>query len=336
MATGQITLDTGSTLNTTTYTISEDAVTKHIPRSVLNNSSGAEIGINGAPIIAALSGGTLASLGSITGAVTITGSTTIVGTITITGSTSVVNTVAVTGNTTILGTVTITGSTTIQGTATITGSTSVINTVNITGSTTIVGIVPVSGTVTITGSTSVINTVAITGSTTIVGTVTITGSTTLVGTSTITGSTSVVNTVSDNLIQIGSNAVNTGSGISSAGTLRVVQANDHGKSFLSTTGTLSATNGTLVISASGLKIKVYAISLTTTSSTQQLVKFQTAVGGTDLWTIGLMAAPSMSTGANLAVAPPAYLFATPTTSVLNLNQTGTNAVHYSVSYFLEA
>ena len=43
MATGKIMLDEGSTLNTATNTISEDAVTKHIPRSVINTSAGVEI-----------------------------------------------------------------------------------------------------------------------------------------------------------------------------------------------------------------------------------------------------------------------------------------------------
>jgi hypothetical protein len=43
MATSKISIDEGSTLNTATNTISEDAVTKHIPRSVLNTSAGVEV-----------------------------------------------------------------------------------------------------------------------------------------------------------------------------------------------------------------------------------------------------------------------------------------------------
>jgi len=224
VATSHISLDTGSTLRTATHTITEDAATKHIPRSVLNDSAGADHGVAANPLYVIPSGGVT----TISGVVTVTGSTVIVSMPAITGSTSVVNTVAITGNVTAIGTtivgttstlvlnvqgatggipLSVTGSTVIVSMPAITGSTSVVNTVTITGSTTVVG------TVTITGSTAIVAalpagtnnigdvdvlsmpTVTITGSTTIVGTVTITGSTTLIGTSTITGSTSVVNTV---------------------------------------------------------------------------------------------------------------------------------------------
>ena len=168
MATGRITLDTGSTLHTTTYTVSEDAVTKHVPRSVLNNSSGSEVGINGSPFITSPSGGTITS---ITNTVTITGSTSVVDTVVVTGSTAVVNTVTITGSVLAIGT-TIAGTSSTQAIA-IQGLTSMIP-------------------VTVTGSTTVINTVTITGSTAVVNTVTVTGSTTIVSMPAITGSTSVV------------------------------------------------------------------------------------------------------------------------------------------------
>lgn len=221
MPTSNIYLDTGSTLATATHTISEDAITKHIPRSVLNNSSGTEIGTTANPIA-------------------VTGSTIVTNTVNVTGSSTVINTVSVTGNTTIL------------SIPAITGSVSVINTITVTGTTT--GLIPV----------------------------------------------------------------------------------DFGRTFVSASGTLAATNGTLVISAASTKIKVYAFSITTTSSTQQICKFQTAVGGTDLWHAALMTPAGGSAGANLAVSPPAYLFATPTASILNLNLSSANAVHWSVSYFMEA
>lgn len=50
MATGKITVDEGTTTNLATHTISEDAVTKHLPRSVLANSSGTEMATSGAPL----------------------------------------------------------------------------------------------------------------------------------------------------------------------------------------------------------------------------------------------------------------------------------------------
>ena len=43
MVTSRIQIDEGSTTNTATNTISEDAVTKHIPRTVLNTSAGVEV-----------------------------------------------------------------------------------------------------------------------------------------------------------------------------------------------------------------------------------------------------------------------------------------------------
>lgn len=319
------------------------------------------------PLPVTISSGTV----TISGVVAVTGSTTIVGTVTVTGSTSVINTVAVTGNTAVLNVVSVTGNTAVLNVVSVTGSTSVISmpTVTITGSTTVIG------TVTVTGSTSVINTVAVTGSTTVLGgtagtagtnvisvqgiasmvPVTVTGSTTVIGTVTVTGSTSVINTVTVtgstsvlntvavtgnttvlNVVQNGGVAISLGAGASDTGTRRVVLPNDQGKTFVVTCGTLSATNGTLVISAASTKIKVYAISITTTSTTQQLVKFQTAVGGADLWIAALQAPSGASAGANISVTPPAYLFASPTASILNLSLSSANAVHYSVSYFMEA
>lgn len=273
MATNKISLDTGSTIHTGTYVITESALQVNIPRSVLNDSAGVEKGIAANPLYIIPSGGVL----SVSNVVAITGSVTILGVVAVTGSTAVVNTVA------------------------ITGSTEVLNIVTVTGSTAVVNVVSV------TGSTAVVNTVAITGSTTVAGVVTITGSTTILNPT----------------------------GVGTSG-LRFVESNDVGRTLLSTTGTLSATNGTLVISAASQKIKVYAISLTTTSSTQQIAKFQSAIGSGDLWTIGLIAPAGAFAGANLAVTPPAYLFAAPTATILNLNLASANATQFSISYFLEA
>ena len=174
------------------------------------------------------------------------------------------------------------------------------------------------GEVTVTGSTTVVGTVTVTGSTTIVGSVTVTGSTTIVGTVTVTGSTAIVGSVTV------------------TGTTTTFNLADMGRTIVSTSGTLSATNGTLVVSSSSQKIKVYAYSITTTSSTQQLCQFTSGVGGAALWAVALIAPTGAVAGANLAIQPPGYIFAVPSSSVLNLSLTGTNAVHWSISYFLEA
>lgn len=50
MATGKISFDEGTDVNAATNTISEDAVTKHINRTVLNSSTGTEIGTSAAPV----------------------------------------------------------------------------------------------------------------------------------------------------------------------------------------------------------------------------------------------------------------------------------------------
>lgn len=50
MATGKISFDEGTDVNAATNTISEDAVTKHINRTVLNKSDGTELGTSSAPV----------------------------------------------------------------------------------------------------------------------------------------------------------------------------------------------------------------------------------------------------------------------------------------------
>lgn len=50
MATAKITIDEGTTTNLATYSFTEDAVTKHVYRSVLTASAGTEIGTSGAPV----------------------------------------------------------------------------------------------------------------------------------------------------------------------------------------------------------------------------------------------------------------------------------------------
>ena len=105
MATNKISLDTGSTLHTGTYVITESALQINIPRSTLNDSAGAEIGVAVNPLFVAPSGGTIATIGSVTaiaGVVSVTGSVVVINTVAITGSTVVVNTVAITGSTTLV------------------------------------------------------------------------------------------------------------------------------------------------------------------------------------------------------------------------------------------
>ncbi len=66
MATGSILIDEGTTTHVPTYTFTEDAVTKEVGRSALNNSSGVEIGTNANPLQIGDAGGSITVDGTIT------------------------------------------------------------------------------------------------------------------------------------------------------------------------------------------------------------------------------------------------------------------------------
>lgn len=105
--------------------------------------------------------------------------------------------------------------------------------------------------------------------------------------------------------------------------------------LLSAGGSASSSGNNTLISAGTKRLKVYAFSLTTTSSTALTCIFQSGAGGTELWRVVLMAPSGANAGANLSVAPPAFLFGTATSTLLNLNLSSANAVNWSVSYFNE-
>lgn len=65
MATGKLTFDEGTTTNVATNTITEDAVTKHINRTVLNSSAGVELGGNANPVQVGDGGGSLTVDGTV-------------------------------------------------------------------------------------------------------------------------------------------------------------------------------------------------------------------------------------------------------------------------------
>lgn len=142
--------------------------------------------------------------------------------------------------------------------------------------------------------------------------------------------------LSTNMAQFGGNTVSSGVGTSGTGTQRVVLANDAGKTLVSASGSASSSGNNTIVSAGTNKLKVYAFTLSTLSTASVTVKFQSGAGGTDLWSVVLQAITGSSTGANLVVQPPAWLFATASATLLNLNLSSANAVQWSVSYFDEA
>lgn len=133
----------------------------------------------------------------------------------------------------------------------------------------------------------------------------------------------------------GQAGVSAGVGASDATTQRVVNANGAGKTILSTGGSASSSGNNTLVAAGTNKLKVFAFSLTTTSTTAMTCIFQSGAGGTELWRVLIQAPSGANSGANLTVTPPAWLFATASATLLNLNLSSANAVHWSVSYYDE-
>ena len=94
---------------------------------------------------------------------------------------------------------------------------------------------------------------------------------------------------------------------------------------------------TLVAAEAGHAIKVYALQLTTTAQVQTVVQFTNGAGAaTEYWRYALQAPTAGIAGANLAITPPGYLFATAVGSTLALVTKNASLVHYSIAYFKES
>lgn len=139
-----------------------------------------------------------------------------------------------------------------------------------------------------------------------------------------------------NIAQMNGVTVTMGAGATGTGVQRVVQANDTGRTLASKGGSAASSGDNTLVVAGTNKLKVYAFSLSTTSATAVTCIFQSGASGTEIWRVVLQAATSTNTGANLAVSPPASLFATASATLLNLNLSGAQTVHWAVSYFDEA
>lgn len=127
-----------------------------------------------------------------------------------------------------------------------------------------------------------------------------------------------------------------GVGATGTGASRIVVANDTGRTLLSKGGSASSSGDNTLVIAGTNRLKVYAFTLSTVSATAITCIFQSGASGTELWRVVLQAPASVSTGANLVVQPPAWLFATASATLLNLNLSSANAVHWGVSYWDEA
>lgn len=147
---------------------------------------------------------------------------------------------------------------------------------------------------------------------------------------TVTASRAAVNSIS------GQAGVAGGAGAVGATTQRFVAANDTGRTLTSTGGSVSSNGNNTLIAAGTNRLKIHAFSLSTSSTTAVTCIFQSGAGGTELWRVLLQAPTGVTTGANLAVSPPAWIFATGSATLLNLNLSSGQTVHWSCSYVDEA
>lgn len=138
-----------------------------------------------------------------------------------------------------------------------------------------------------------------------------------------------------NLI-VGQAGVAAGAGATGATVIRVVEANGAGKTILSAGGSAASSGNNTLVAAGSARLKVVAFSLTTLSTTAMTCIFQSGASGTELWRVVIQAPTGVSAGANLSTTVPGWLFATASATLLNLNLSSANAVHWSVSYYDEA
>ena len=111
--------------------------------------------------------------------------------------------------------------------------------------------------------------------------------------------------------------------------------NDLQSTCFSTIGN-NSTSATVVTSAASVRHKVYAYSITSTAQAVNTLTFASSLAN-PLWHVAMQAFSSGISGANLAVTPPAWLFATAAASPLVFKVTGTTgSYHLSFSYFSEA
>ena len=111
-----------------------------------------------------------------------------------------------------------------------------------------------------------------------------------------------------------------------------------GGSVAGSTSGVSVSGVTIVSPEASRNIKVYAFSLVTTAQVGSQIRFTNGAGTspTVLWQLGLQAPSQGIAGANLAVTPPGFLFATGSGNTLALVKDTASLLHYSVSYFKES
>lgn len=98
----------------------------------------------------------------------------------------------------------------------------------------------------------------------------------------------------------------------------------------------NSTSSTIVSSVAGVRHCVYAYSITSTVQAVNTLTFASSLANL-IWTVQLQSISSGISGANLAVSPPGWLFATDVANPLVFKVTGTTGTyHLSFSYFTRA
>lgn len=101
---------------------------------------------------------------------------------------------------------------------------------------------------------------------------------------------------------------------------------------------VSVSGNTIISPVASRVNKIYAIALTTTAQVHLVARFTNGAGTgpTEYWRYAFQAPSAGIAGANIAVTPPAYLFAQASGATLSLVLDTASRIHYSVAYFRES
>lgn len=114
----------------------------------------------------------------------------------------------------------------------------------------------------------------------------------------------------------------------------ILEALNTGQTIKTASGTASSSgNNTIVAAVSGKRIKVIGMKLTYISTTAQVILMQSGAGGTEIDRQTLQSPASVSVGLTESINPPACLFQTAASALLNMNLSQAVAVQYRFTYF---
>jgi hypothetical protein len=105
------------------------------------------------------------------------------------------------------------------------------------------------------------------------------------------------------------------------------------KSIKTVSGSLTADTD-VIAAVTGKRLKVIGYSLISVGVNANTILFKSnGTAGTEQWRVLLQSSTAIAAGANLAVAPPGFIFATVAGEKLTMDVNQTDTVHYSITYF---